>query len=69
MQKKEFEVNQIKPIVICVLDKNLMKEYINLLKLLRESGVSAEIYPEESKLKKQMEYANKIQSPAVVLYC
>ena len=45
-----------------------MKEYIHLLKLLRESGISTEIYPEESKLKKQMEYANKIKSPAVILY-
>ena len=45
-----------------------MKEYINLQKLLREAGISAEIYPGESKLKKQMEYANKIKSPAVILY-
>jgi histidyl-tRNA synthetase len=35
---------------------------------LREAGVSSEIYPGESKLKKQMEYANKIKSPAVILY-
>jgi len=68
MQKKEFEVKQSKPVVICVFDKKSMKEYINLLKLLRESGISTEIYPEESKLKKQMEYANKIKSPAVILY-
>ncbi len=68
MQKKDFEVKQSKPVVICVFDKKSMKEYINLLKLLRESGISTEIYPEESKLKKQMEYANKIKSPAVILY-
>ena len=41
----------------------------NYLKnILREAGVSTEIYPGESKLKKQMEYANKIKSPAVILY-
>ena len=45
-----------------------MKEYIGLQTLLRESGISAEIYPSVSKLKKQMEYANKIKSPAVILY-
>ena len=45
-----------------------MKEYIKLQSLLREAGVSTEIYPGESKLKKQMEYANKIKSPAVILY-
>ena len=32
------------------------------------SNISSEIYPGESKLKKQMEYANKIGSPAVFLY-
>ena len=45
-----------------------MKEYIELVITLRDEGISAEIYPGESKLKKQMEYANKIKSPAVVLY-
>jgi len=32
------------------------------------SNISSEIYPGEGKLKKQMEYANKIGSPAVILY-
>ena len=36
--------------------------------ILRKAGISAEIYPGEVKLKKQMEYANKIKSPAVILY-
>ena len=58
MQKKDFEVKQSKPVVICVFDKKSMREYINILKILRKSGISTEIYPEESKLKKQMEYAN-----------
>ena len=68
MQKKEFKVIQSKPVVICVFDKNSMKEYINLQTILRKAGISTEIYPGESKLKKQMEYANKIKSPAVILY-
>ncbi len=68
MQIKEFKLNQSKPIVICVFDKNLFKEYVSLLTILRESGISTEIYPGENKLKKQMEYANKIKSPAVILY-
>ena len=68
MQKKEFKVKQSKPVVICIFDKSAMKEYINLQTLLRTAGISAEIYPGEGKLKKQMEYANKIKSPAVILY-
>ena len=68
MQKKEFKIKQSKPIVICVFDKNSMKEYIKLQTILRGSGISTEIYPGESKLKKQMEYANKIKAPAAILY-
>ncbi len=68
MQKKEFKIKQSKPVVICVFDKKSMKEYINLQTILRGSGISTEIYPGESKLKKQMEYANKIKAPAVILY-
>ena len=68
MQKKEFKIKQSKPIVICVFDNNSMKEYIKLQTILRGSGISTEIYPGESKLKKQMEYANKIKAPAVILY-
>ena len=68
MQKKEFKVKESKPLVICIFDKSAMKEYINLQTLLRAAGISVEIYPGEGKLKKQMEYANKINSPAVILY-
>jgi len=68
MQKKEFKIKKTKPIVICVFDKNVMKEYIKLQTILREADISTEIYPGESKLKKQMEYANKIKAPAVILF-
>ena len=68
LQKKELKVKQTKPVVICIFDKNLMKEYISLQMILRSAGISTEIYPGEGKLKKQMEYANKIKSPAVILY-
>ena len=68
MQKKEFKIKQTKPIVICIFDKSSMKEYIKLQTILRSADISTEIYPGEGKLKKQMEYANKINSPAVILY-
>ena len=68
MQKKEFKVKRPKPVVICVFDKNSMNEYVGLQNILREADICTEIYPGENKLKKQMEYANKIKSPAVILY-
>ena len=68
MQKKDFKIKSTRPVIICVFDKNRIKEYIEILSNLRNSNISSEIYPGEGKLKKQMEYANKIGSPAVILY-
>ena len=68
MQKKDFKIKSIRPVVICVFDQNNTKQYIDILNKLRSSNISSEIYPGEGKLKKQMEYANKIKSPAVILY-
>ena len=68
MQKKDFKIKSTRPVIICVFDKNRINEYIEILTKLRISNISSEIYPGEGKLKKQMEYANKIGSPAVILY-
>jgi histidyl-tRNA synthetase len=57
-----------KPVVVCVLDKSNFQTYVDITKKLRSSNINAEIYPGDGKLKKQMEYANKIGSPAVILY-
>ena len=68
LQKKDFKIKSTRPVIICVFDKNKIKEYIDILSMLRATSISSEIYPGEGKLKKQMEYANKIGSPAVILY-
>jgi histidyl-tRNA synthetase len=68
MQKKEFNIKPNKPVVICVFDKENIKDYIEILKKLRGANISSEVYPGEGNLKKQMQYANKIGSPAVILY-
>jgi len=68
MQKKEFNIKSNKPVVICVFNKADIKDYIEILKKLRDENISSEVYPGEGNLKKQMQYANKIGSPAVILY-
>ncbi len=68
IQKKDFKIKPTRPVIICVFDKSRIKDYIEILTTLRILGISSEIYPGEGKLKKQMEYANKIESPAVILY-
>ena len=61
MQKKDFRIKSTRPVIICVFDKSRIKEYIEILTRLRASNISSELYPGEGKLKKQMEYANKIE--------
>jgi len=68
MQKKEFNIKSTKPVVICTFDKGNIKDYVDILNRLRSANISAEMYPGEGNLKKQMQYANKISSPAVILY-
>ncbi|MBC8757407.1 histidine--tRNA ligase [Kordia sp. YSTF-M3] len=40
---------------------------MKLIKILRKSGKSAELYPDNAKMKKQMNYANKREIPYVIL--
>jgi histidyl-tRNA synthetase len=68
IQKKNFNINSCKPVVICVFSEENIKDYIEILKKLRAENISSEIYPGQGNLKKQMKYANKIGSPAVILY-
>jgi len=68
MQKKNFDISRINPVIICLFDQNNLSDYIKILNKLREANISSEIYPGNGNLKKQMEYANKIQSPCVIFY-
>ena len=42
-------------------------ESMKLVKKLRESGISAELYPDQSKIKKQMSYADSLKVPYVAI--
>ena len=68
MQKKDFKLKALRPVIICVFDKNNTKKYVEILNKLRSSNIRSEIYSGEGNLKKQMEYANKIASPCVIFY-
>ena len=57
----------ISPIVICVLNKELMSKYYEILRILRDSGINSEIYNGDSSLKAQLKYADKRNSPAVIM--
>ncbi|MFD2742854.1 MULTISPECIES: histidine--tRNA ligase [Sphingobacterium] len=54
-------------VLICNFEKNLERHTLPMVNRLREQGVAAEMYPEPSKLKKQMSYANGKGIPFVWL--
>ncbi len=53
-------------VLITHLDEDSFRYGVKLLSELRQEGVRSDIYPEVSKVKKQMSYANKLGVPYVV---
>jgi len=58
---KETQVSS--KVMICHFDKASMYFGLEILSRLRQAGIASEIYPDEAKLKKQLEYANKKMIP------
>ena len=50
-------------VLICHFDNESMAYGLGVLTKLREAGIPSEIYPDTSKIKKQLDYANKKQIP------
>ncbi len=46
-------------VLVTTLDERYLEKYFEIARELREGGINTEIYLEEGKLKKQLEYANK----------
>ncbi|MFI3247983.1 MAG: histidine--tRNA ligase [Rikenellaceae bacterium] len=61
------EVNVSTKVLFVNLGEEEQKLSMKLLSSLRSAGISSEIYPDMSKMKKQMEYANKRGIPYVVI--
>jgi histidyl-tRNA synthetase len=55
------------PVLVLVLDKDQMADYSALASELRRAGVRAEVYLGSSGMKAQVKYADRRNSPAVVI--
>jgi histidyl-tRNA synthetase len=62
---KETQVSS--KMLICHFDDDTMKFGLKALASLRKAGISSEIYPDQSKLKKQLDYANKKLIPFTIV--
>jgi histidyl-tRNA synthetase len=54
-------------VLICYFDEATKKYALPVLYQLRQNGINSEIYPEATKIKKQMDYANRKNVPYVLL--
>jgi histidyl-tRNA synthetase len=53
--------------LICHFDQNGFEYGLSVLGKLRQAGISAELYPDTGKIKKQLDYANKKQIPFAMI--
>ena len=60
-------VDRMLQILILAIDDEAHSYAFQFLSKLRERGVSADLYPEPTKIKKQMKYADKINVPHVII--
>ncbi len=69
MQLDQLKVDEQKPVIVCVMDQNYLKNYYEILKTLRENNINSEIFLDSKKnLGKQLTYANK-KGCSVAIIC
>ncbi len=68
LMNQGFEYKATGPVLIITFDEQLMPNYQSIAKKLRDAGIETEIYYGASKgLKKQLQYADKKNSPLAIL--
>jgi len=68
MQLDQIKVDEQKPVLVCVMDQKYLKNYYEILDLLRENNINAEIFLDTKKnLGKQLTLANKRQLPVAII--
>jgi histidyl-tRNA synthetase len=55
------------PVVVLVMDRDQIAAYQRMVSALRQAGIRAELYLGSSGMKAQMKYADRRQSPCVII--
>ena len=59
-QLDQIKINKNRPVLVCILDKDFIKEYYQIVNELRANNIPSEIYLDQNKnLKKQLQYADR----------
>jgi histidyl-tRNA synthetase len=68
MQLDQIKVEDQKPVLVCVMDQKYLKNYYELVDLLRDNNINAEVFLNTKKnLGKQLDLANKRQLTVAVI--
>ena len=67
MQRDKINYKNKEPVIICMLEKKFIKNYYEILKILRDQNINSEIYLGDANLKSQLKYADKRNAPAVLM--
>jgi histidyl-tRNA synthetase len=60
-------LNQSVQVMLAAMDEASFAFAFQCLNVLRKAGIASELYPDTSKLKKQLDYANKRNIPLVAI--
>jgi histidyl-tRNA synthetase len=67
-QLSQIQIDENKPVIVCVMDEKYLKNYYEILKVLRDNNINSEIFLDSKKnLGKQLTYANKKQCRIAVI--
>ncbi len=68
IQLDQVEIDEQKPVIVCVMDEKYLKNYYEILDNLRKNNINSEIFLDSKKnLGKQLTYANKRGCPVAVI--
>ncbi len=68
IQLDQIEIDEQKPIIVCVMDEKYLPNYYEILNNLRKNNINSEIFLDSKKnLGKQLTYANKRGCPVAVI--
>ena len=68
LQLDQVKVDDQKPAIVCVMDQKFLKNYYEILKILRDNDINSEIFLDSKKnLGKQLTYANKRKCPVAII--
>ena len=67
-QINQVQLDDQKPVIVCVMDEKYLKNYYEILDILRKNNINSEIFLDSKKnLGKQLTYANKRGCPIAVI--